>query len=76
MAIYPNPATDELFINMKNETKSMIVEIYNTDGKKVFDKKVVSSFTKVDVSELQSGIYFVNILKDDGTKVNKKVFIK
>ena len=44
--------------------------------KKVFDKKVVSSFTKVDVSKLQSGIYFVNILKDDGTKVNKKVFIK
>ncbi|HEB61676.1 MAG TPA: T9SS type A sorting domain-containing protein [Bacteroidetes bacterium] len=44
--------------------------------KKVFDKKVASSFTKVDVSKLQSGIYFVNILKDDGTKVNKKVFIK
>ena len=52
----------------------MIVEIYNTDGKKVFDKKVASSFTKVDVSKLQSGIYFVNILKDDGTKVNKKSF--
>ncbi|HHH53943.1 MAG TPA: T9SS type A sorting domain-containing protein [Bacteroidetes bacterium] len=74
--IYPNPANNELNINLGNVTESMIVEIYNTDGKKVIYKKISTSRGKIDISDVQSGVYFVNILKDNGEAITKKVFIK
>ncbi|PWD98441.1 T9SS type A sorting domain-containing protein [Marinilabilia rubra] len=67
---YPNPATSE--INLETPGKVEKVEIYSLTGQKV--KEVETPNSKVDVSSLNDGIYFMTILTE-GQKINKK-FIK
>lgn len=74
--IYPNPASDEINIKLGDDVESMIVEIYNIIGEKVISKTVNSSYTKIDISKLETGVYLISILKSDETKLNKKVYIK
>lgn len=53
--IYPNPATDYIFIqsNRKDEAR---VEIYHLDGRIIKSKQLTGS-DRINVSELTSGIY-------------------
>ncbi len=56
LAVYPNPAKDELFISgLKKETD---FTIYTADGRLV---KKGSTDRKVEISSLDKGIYFINI---------------
>ncbi|MCP9753770.1 T9SS C-terminal target domain-containing protein [Lacihabitans sp. CCS-44] len=63
--IFPNPATD--FIEIKhplNSLKSM--EILNSNGQKV---KVISpNTTKVDIRNLKTGTYFLNLIGENQSK--------
>ena len=65
--IYPNPAKD--FINLSNEnTNNETINIYDIRAKLV--KQIISSNNiRVDISNLQEGVYFVKI----GNKVSKFV---
>lgn len=75
-SLFPNPAKNELLLNSKNTTGKLNIKIFNIEGKLlssqnlVFEKQVA-----VDVSNLSSGIYFLNIEDERGNITNKK-FIK
>ncbi len=73
-AIYPNPTTDYLQITT-TETfeQSAKLNISNNQGQLVM-KQNLNSNTRVDVSELSSGIYFVQLVS--GNKLGMKKFIK
>lgn len=70
--IYPNPVNDKLFIEA-NETISN-VEIYNITGVKVLSQKCNSDKVEIEVSELQSGIYFIKMINGNSTETRS--FIK
>jgi len=53
--VYPNPATDKIFINSIDEGK---VVIYNNLGKYVKEYRLNEGQTEVDLSELVNGIYY------------------
>ena len=55
ITIYPNPVTDKLFIDT---TKKVLYTIYNSNGQAVL--KDIDANTFVDVSLLDSGIYFIS----------------
>ena len=74
--VYPNPASGELNIQTGNDIEYMVVEIYNTDGKKMYSGKVNSSYMKIDVSRYETGLYLIKIHKSDGDDLYEKVFIK
>ncbi|MFH1050340.1 MAG: T9SS type A sorting domain-containing protein [bacterium] len=67
--IYPNPATDDIYIqNTENQTGN--IEIYNVLGNKV----LISEFKeKVDVSKLPEGMYYLVINK--GKKIESTNFM-
>jgi len=72
-SIFPNPFTNELFIEQGNEepeyTQISISDILGKEIKNITIENL-SSFSRkrrIDVSELQRGIYFVT-LKGNGTK--------
>ena len=67
--IYPNPVDSELFIETSNS--SNIISIYSLEG--VLIKQVVafSNITKIDVNNLFSGIYIVEVFNDKGKKYQK-----
>lgn len=69
--IYPNPAKDLLTIN--SETEGMI-RIYNNTGQmvKLVEKRSYSE--QINISELNSGVYFVSVLADN-RNVTQKVLI-
>ena len=70
--IYPNPVNDKLFIEA-NETISN-VEIYNLTGVKVLSQECNSDKVEIEVSELQSGIYFIKMINGNSTETRS--FIK
>lgn len=70
LTIYPNPTTTELSIKIPKNEQLNSIKIINTEGKEI--KKVYS--TVVNVSDLSTGIYFLEI-EISGLKYNRK-FIK
>ena len=77
VTMYPNPADDNLLIsNMGTEKISEIV-IYEISGKKVFDyKKSFESQVNINVSDFARGIYLVEIISENKSKLTKKLILK
>jgi type IX secretion system substrate protein len=75
-SIHPNPAKNELFITAQNTTENLKIKIFNIEGKLLSTQNVTLQDQKaIDVSQLLSGIYFLNIEDENGNTAVKK-FIK
>ena len=73
--IFPNPVNDELSINFREIQQQLEIEIFAALGKsvkKVKESNVLNS--KLSVSNLSSGIYFLSITSEN-TKQTKKIII-
>jgi hypothetical protein len=69
--IYPNPLSDILNIQSKEEIKS--VSIFNLIGQKVLSFNKNKNFNSFDVSSLSKGAYIINIEAKSGKKSTKKI---
>ena len=69
---YPNPSTDRITLS-RNQLKSSInaITIRNTNGQQV--KEVNHLATSIDISDLQAGIYFVEISTTSGIATQKLI---
>lgn len=70
VSMYPNPANDMVTINTIENIDS--VSVMNVLGQTVLTKEVNSNNFTLDVSELNSGQYFLS-LDSNGTRVVKKL---
>ncbi len=71
--IFPNPATSELIITSLSYIGK--IQIVDALGKVVFsDNANYAAQTKIDISNLAKGVYFIQI--NDGSKVSTRKFIK
>jgi aminopeptidase N len=62
--VYPNPASEKIFIRNKNIAGKTTVELFNNIGQNVFEKELVfeiNSANEIDISALPSGIYSMTI---------------
>lgn len=71
--IYPNPASNVLNFDLKNDITISGITINDVSGKEVY-KSANTMNNSIDVSNLSSGVYFVTF-KSDNNSVTKK-FIK
>ncbi|MBO7134439.1 MAG: T9SS type A sorting domain-containing protein [Bacteroidales bacterium] len=69
--VYPNPASD--YVNLSSD-RDFSVEIYNLMGQKVLCDSEKSTSFAMNISDIQSGIYFVAFVFDD-CRVVKKIEI-
>lgn len=75
-SIHPNPAKNELFLTSKNTTENLTIKIFNLEGKLLSTQNLDSEKqVSVDVSNLSSGIYFLDIEDGNGNSTIKK-FVK
>ena len=80
ISVFPNPASDELFINLNsNEPQTVSLTIIDELGKKVMETKEIKSTSgelkiSENISQLNPGIYFA-ILKNESEKITKQ-FVK
>jgi hypothetical protein len=70
VSIYPNPAQDMIFIRSEVLLKS--ITLNNCLGQLV-DVKVVND--KLDISQMQKGLYFLTITSSNNTSLVKKIVI-
>ena len=66
---YPNPVREVLNIQSKNNLEVQSVEIYNVLGQVVL--AIIDTTKTIDVSNLETGTYFIKINTDKGSTVTK-----
>ncbi|MFT4848075.1 MAG: hypothetical protein ACI83B_000600 [Sediminicola sp.] len=72
--VYPNPARDFVTISNSADVTINSIEIYDMNGRLVNQIKVDSTADQtVNVSELTTGMYFINITSDQATIVKRLI---
>ena len=71
--IFPNPATNKIFITSKNGLKIEDLIIYNQLGQKVLHRNEISE--SIDISTLGQGIYIIELTTNE-LKFRQKLIIK
>jgi glucose/arabinose dehydrogenase len=74
--LYPNPAKDNFTIISKNGITISKLEFYDVSGKLIATKDEYFSETiSVDISNLSSGIYIVNLIATNGINYNSRLVV-
>jgi len=71
-SIYPNPFSDKITINQKNQSKLKSVSVSNLQGQLLFKSEIFDT-NELDLSELNSGLYFVTINNTNGKSNTIKI---
>ena len=66
MSVFPNPATDRLYVNAENLN---YVEIFDMTGRSV----MTSTMNVIDLSNVKAGVYFVTVRSENAAKTIKLV---
>lgn len=72
--VYPNPVRDDLNIQLPTGTKIAEIAVFDMSGKLIRNATISAQNTKVNVSELSTGVYILK-LNSDG-KIGSRQFIK
>lgn len=80
VTIFPNPATENLFVKLTAEAQDVQATVMDLTGKVVFVDKFnhaggEQQYT-LPVNTLANGIYFLNLQGNDGGKVTYKFIVK
>jgi|SaaInlStandDraft_4_1057021.scaffolds.fasta_scaffold05473_4 hypothetical protein len=75
--IYPNPTNSIINIDFPSgyKYKNTTIELISINGKTVLRSKLMSLSTRVDIKELNKGLYLVKI-QNDNTIITKKIIIQ
>lgn len=80
VALYPNPATDNLFVKLTAEAQDVNATVVDLTGKvvltEVFNHNGGMQQYTLPVSTLSSGIYFLNLQGKDSGKATYKFIVK
>ena len=71
--IYPNPSTNFVNIESPELNLQFDVSIYNANGKRVQHSCKNTGLLNINISDLSSGIYFIEILHNDRRKMEKLI---
>ncbi|MDD4847968.1 MAG: T9SS type A sorting domain-containing protein [Bacteroidales bacterium] len=71
--VYPNPAKDQIFVESEMVENGTIA-IFNMVGQKIKEVAQTSNKVAINVSELQTGVYFYTIFSD-GQKMDSQRFV-
>lgn len=71
--VYPNPATDKLFVETESDKEIKSIQLLTVEGKTVYQSTV--SLNQVDVSGFAAGSYMLVITDKAGLKHSRKVLV-
>ncbi len=63
LQIYPNPANNNITIDLKNNHRNLNADIFDTQGKHVLSSYITGEKTTIDISSLPPGTYQIVIEK-------------
>lgn len=71
---YPNPAND--LLNLEGIPQNANIYIVDFAGKIVIERTVQNYFERIDVSSLNSGIYFLHLVNNGNRITSEKIIIR
>lgn len=72
--LYPNPANSYVYLLIEGESKYFNVEINNINSKKILTTSIFSNIeSKIDISNLPMGLYFIRVFNNEFSKVDKLI---
>jgi hypothetical protein len=72
LAVYPNPAVNSVSVNAENKIET--VDVIDVTGKVVLTVNQVNDRkANIDLTKLNTGLYFVNVTDVNGNSVSKKL---
>lgn len=72
--VFPNPATNQITLKVKDLEKNSKLDIYNAIGQNVFSIVISSNSTVINIEQFTQGIYFIRMNLNEKTYSGK--FIK
>jgi hypothetical protein len=81
LSIYPNPVAQGVPVHVSMEeddaeyTKTITVEVYTMDGKRVYRKQFNQGTFDVETNGLSSGMYILKLIAKDGQIYNEKIVV-
>jgi len=73
LIIYPNPSIGNFSVET-NTTKKQTLQIFDINGKLVYNQDIINTQTNIDVTKLPEGVYNVSITGYTGI-INKRLVI-
>jgi hypothetical protein len=74
--IYPNPANRVLNIAVSDFEGRATIRISDVNGRKLIQQSVASLNNAVDIQKLAKGVYFIQVITNDGSVLSQTKFIK
>ncbi len=74
--IYPNPASDRVFVSINQEITGAQLEISDMNGKLMYSEKLSNTESYVDLSGYRPGMYLFKLMDVDGRVIDSKKIIK
>jgi hypothetical protein len=75
--VFPNPASDELYLNIRSAHGLALFELFNMTGEKVMGRELGQKneiHERIALSSLPAGIYNL-VVKTDGQLITKKIVV-
>jgi hypothetical protein len=73
---YPNPVINQLTLEIKKSKLQAIGKLIGVDGKEVMRFSLEQNKVSLDLSQLQNGLYFIELRDLDGRPIIKKIIKK
>jgi hypothetical protein len=67
VSFYPNPAVDNVTINLDNIEGKSTLSLYSADGKQILQRQVFKGFNTLSLAGLPCGIYSYTITQNNQT---------
>lgn len=74
VSLYPNPSSDYIEVRTNNEITINSIEIYDLLGRKCLNTTLINN--RIDINQLISGVYTLNMHTTDGITISKKIVKK
>ncbi len=71
-SVYPNPVSDNLYIK-SSQNKDFYLQIFDIDGRLVFNQNLIEQNNTVSISNFNRGIYYVVIYNKTNKIFTKKI---
>lgn len=71
--VFPNPSMDKIKIYLPAMDKNTRISIFNTIGEKVLGRHLTNKETRIDISALPRGVYFVRVQDEKMAEVTKLI---
>ena len=75
MSMYPNPAKDFMVINPANQSEAYDIMVYDMNGKQLKSVEQLTGDTRLSISDLAAGTYFLK-LKQSGSELVRKFVVE